>query len=53
MKYASQIEDFFMSKDAYTFIFESKEDYDKFASEVGVVVCCGCGLIISFRFAIN
>lgn len=34
MKYAPQVEDFFMGKDAFSFICESSEDYNTFASEV-------------------
>ncbi len=34
MKYAPQVEDFFMGKDAYSFVCESKQDYDLFCREV-------------------
>lgn len=38
MKYSSQIENFFMGKDAYSFVFESADDKAKFADEVTVII---------------
>ena len=34
MKYAAQIESFFMGKDAYSFVFESPDDKKIFSEEV-------------------